>query len=228
MTPGSGRSVDIRDAPAYSFAEASRYLGIPKATLRHWMLGRSHRPTASRPLIRAPTAAANKVSFNNLVEAHVLRALRAGCAVRMADVRNAVSYAEDVLGTDRLLLRNELRTTGQDMFLDRLASLTTLSRSGQLAMRRVLAAYLGRIDRDDDALPFRLYPLRAQWSTADKPIAIDPRISFGRPTVAGSGVSTEALVNRIDAGESIEDLAWDYGLEIAQIEAAIVYERAAA
>ena len=122
------------------------------------MLG-SHRLTASRPLIRAPTAAANKVSFNNLVEAHVLQALR---------------------------------------------------------------------DRDDDALPFRLHPLHAGWPTADKPIAIDPRISFGRPTVAGSGVSTEALARRMDAGESVEDLAWDYGLEIAQIKYAIVYERAGA
>ena len=73
----------------------------------------------------------------------------------------------------------------------------------------------------------RLYPFRAEWSTEDKPIAIDPRVSFGRPTITGSGVSTEALVNRIDAGESMEELAGDYGLEIPQIEHAIVYEKAA-
>lgn len=48
-----------------------------------------------------------------------------------------------------------------------------------------------------------------------------------RPTIAVSGVSTEALVNRIDAGESMEDLAGDYGLKVAQTEHAIVYERAA-
>lgn len=137
MNPGSGMSPDIRDAPAYSFHEASRYLGIPQGTLRHWVLGRSRRPTESRPLIRAPSRADNKVSFNNLVEAHMLRALRAGSAVRMAAVRSAVSYAEDALGTDRLLLCDELRTAGQDIVLDRLASLTTLSLSGQLAMRRV-------------------------------------------------------------------------------------------
>ena len=53
-----------------------------------------------------------------------------------------------------------------------------------------------------------------------------PAFSF-RPTVAGSGVSTGALVQRIDAGETIEELAWDYGLEIAQIEDVILYERAA-
>ena len=94
-------------------------------------------------------------------------------------------------------------------------------------MRRLLAAYLARVERDDDALPFRLYPFCAEWSTTDKPIVIDPRISFGRPTVAGSGVSTRALVQRIDAGETVEELAWDYGLEVSQIEDAVLYERAA-
>lgn len=227
MSPGPGRSSDIRDAQAYSFSEASRYLGIPQGTLRYWVFGRSQGSTASRPLIQGPSGVDNRVSFNNLVEAHVLRALRAGRGVRMAAVRNAVSYAERALGIERLLLRDELRTAGQDIFLERLTSLITLTRSGQLAMRKVLATYLERVDRDDDALPFRLYPFRAEWSTADKPIAIDPRISFGRPTIAGSGVSTQALVHRIDAGESIEDLAWDYGIEIVQIEHAIVYERAA-
>ena len=145
----------------------------------------------------------------------------------MAAVRNAVGYAEAELGIERLLLRDELRTAGQDIFLDRLTSLITLSRSGQMAMRKVLATHLERVDRDAAALPFRLYPFRAEWSTEDKPIAIDPRISFGRPTITGSGVSTEALVNRIDAGESMEELAGDYGLEIPQIEHAIVYEKAA-
>ncbi len=144
----------------------------------------------------------------------------------MAAVRDALTHAEQALGIERLLLRDELRTTGQDIFLEQLGSSITLSRSGRMTMRMLLAAYLERVERDDDALPFRLYPFRAEWSTADKPIVIDPRISFGRPTVAGSGISTGALVQRIDAGETVEALAWDYRLEIVQIEDAILYERA--
>ena len=61
----------------------------------------------------------------------------------------------------------------------------------------------------------------------DNTCGIDPRISLGRTAITGSGVSTEALVNRIDAGESMEELAGDNGLEIPQIEHAIVYEKAA-
>jgi uncharacterized protein (DUF433 family) len=35
------------------------------------------------------------------------------------------------------------------------------------------------------------------------------------------------IVDRIDAGESPEELAADYGRELTEIEEAVVYERAA-
>ena len=62
---------------------------------------------------------------------------------------------------------------------------------------------------------------------AAKPIAIDPQIAFGRPIVARRGVSTQAIADRIDAGETVEELASDYGLARAEIEEAVLYERAA-
>ena len=222
---------DIRDAPAYTFLAAARYLGMPQATLRYWVLGRTDRRAAgsvvSEPLIRAPAGSSSLISFNNLVEAHVLRAIRTKDGVRMAAIRKAIGYAENALGIERLLLSDELRTSGQDVFLEQLRKLITLSRSGQMAMQQMLAAYLKRVDRDADALPFRLYPLRPAWSGDKKTIVIDPRISFGRPTVAGSGISTAALVDRFDAGEDLRTLAKDYRLDIAQIEDAVLYEWAA-
>ena len=231
MTSGTSLSGDIRDAPAYSFPAAARHLGMPAATLRSWVLGRTYRPggelVGTEPLIRAPAGSRNLISFNNLVEAHVLRALRTKDGIRMAAVREEIDFAEQSLGIARLLLSDELRTSGQDIFLDRLSELITLSKSGQLAMKQMLSAYLKRVDRDDDALPFRLYPLRPAWSGERKPIVIDPRISFGRPTVAGSGVSTAALVDRVDAGEDLHTLADDYRLSIGQVEDAVFYERAA-
>ena len=41
------------------------------------------------------------------------------------------------------------------------------------------------------------------------------------------GISTAALVDRVDAGEDLQALADDYRLIIAQVEDAILYERAA-
>lgn len=231
MTRGASSPGDIRCAPAYTLAAAARHLGIPPATLRSWVSDRIYRRggelVETEPLIRAPAGSRNLISFNNLVEAHVLRAVRTKDGVRMGAIRNAIAYAEQSLGIDRLLLSDELRMTGHDIFLDRLRELIALTKSSQLAMKKMLLAYLRRVDRDDEALPLRLYPLRPTWSEERKPVVIDPGVAFGRPTVAGSGISTAALVDRVDAGEDLKTLVRDYGLRIGQIEDAVFYERAA-
>lgn len=176
-------------------------------------------------MIRAPAGTSSHISFNNLVEAHILRALRTRHGVRVAALRDSIEYTERKLQIRHLLLSGELRTAGQDILLDRLSKLITLSRSGLRAMRQMLEVHLDRVDRDADALPFRLYPLRPTWSPDRKPIVIDPRIAFGRPSVAGSGVSIAALVCRYDAGESLRELAHDYRLDVSQIQDAVFYER---
>jgi uncharacterized protein (DUF433 family) len=65
-------------------------------------------------------------------------------------------------------------------------------------------------------------------SPEDRPIVIDPRIAFGRPVIVRVGVSTSAIAERIDAGETIENIAADYDLCLSEIEQAAIYERAAA
>jgi uncharacterized protein (DUF433 family) len=61
-----------------------------------------------------------------------------------------------------------------------------------------------------------------------KPIVIDPSISFGRPVVDRAFVSTRAIAERLDAGESIEDIAADYELTEDAVRKAALFERAAA
>ena len=62
---------------------------------------------------------------------------------------------------------------------------------------------------------------------SSRPIAIDPHVAFGRPVVQRAGISTVAIADRIDAGETVADLAADYGLSAEEIEQAVRYERAA-
>ena len=56
---------------------------------------------------------------------------------------------------------------------------------------------------------------------------IDSTIAFGRPVVISRGISTAAIVARIDAGETVADLAADFDLTFAEIEDAVVYEQVA-
>jgi uncharacterized protein (DUF433 family) len=222
----------LQDAPAYPLGEAARYVRLAPTTLSSWLYGRPY-PTAKgigrfEPLIRPADSKRRLLSFNNLVEAHVLRALRTTHRMELKPIRSAITYAERHLGIDRLLLSRELLTDRQSVFLEHYGELINLSHSGQVTLRVLLNAYLQRIDRDDSGMPLRLFPfVRGESDAGPKHIAIDPAIGFGRPIVRSRGVSTHAIVDRIDAGESVADVATDYGLAQQEVEEAIVYERAA-
>lgn len=223
---------DIRNQPAYGPAEAARYLRLPAATLRTWLVGRDYPKGGAnarfQPLIRPANPQPLQLSFWNLVEAHVLRALRTEHGVALAALRKVIDYAERKLELQRLLLSPDLRTHAGRVFLDRYAELIDLSASGQLAMRKMFEAHLQRVEWDQWKFPVRLYPyVGAGQGSGDRPIAIDPQIAFGRPIVVRAGVSTAAIADRIDAGESVDAVAEDYDLSPHEVEQAVLYSRAA-
>jgi uncharacterized protein (DUF433 family) len=223
---------EIRHQPAYGLAEAARYVRLPAATLRTWLVGREYpkggKSAVFQPLIKPANRDPLQLSFYNLVEAHVLRALRTEHGVALTELRKAIAYAEKKLDIHRLLLNPELRTHAGEVFLDRYVELINLSASGQLAMRKMFEDHLARVEWDAWKFPVRLYPyVGAAVRGAERPIAIDPQIAFGRPIVQRAGISTTAIADRIDAGESVEAIAEDYDLSRDEVEQAVLYARAA-
>ena len=77
---------------------------------------------------------------------------------------------------------------------------------------------------NDSNLPIRLFPMD---NDANKVIAIDPSIAFGRPFIVRKGISTIAIIDRLDANEEEDEIAKDYGLWPEEMKQAIVYEQAA-
>jgi uncharacterized protein (DUF433 family) len=229
MSDEMNNSAPANDLAAYTLAEAARYVRLPSATLRSWVLGRQY-PRADGsgqfpPLLRPASERPLLLSFSNLIEAHVLRSLRTEHAVSVKALRKALTYAEKELGIDRLLLRPELRAEPGRIFLDRYGELIDLSASGQLAMRRLFNEHLRRIEWGTSKFPIRLYPFL--FPSEQRLILIDPHIAFGRPVLAGKAIKTSTIAERIDVGESVDDVAADYDLGPSEIEQAILYERAA-
>ncbi len=139
-----------------------------------------------------------------------------------------MAFAEKKLQIQRLLLSPELRTHAGEVFLDRYVDLINLSASGQLAMRKMFEDHLQRVEWDEWQFPVRLYPyVESTQTPSERPIAIDPLVAFGRPIVRRMGISTAAIADRIDAGESVSALAEDYDLSPEEIEQAVLYSRAA-
>lgn len=218
-----------RDVAAYGISEAASYLKIPPTTLRPWVAGRQYpqrKTSFFQPLITTPERNPPRLSFNNLVEAYVLRALRTKHGVSIDAVREAITYAQKSYHIERLLLSVELRTEAGDLLLEYYGKLVNLSKAGQFAMKKLLAAHLKRVEWDDGDIPVRLYPFFSMNEHVDdrKIIVIDARRAFGRPIISRRGISTAAIVDRINAGESDQDIAVDYGLEKEEVEAAILYE----
>jgi uncharacterized protein (DUF433 family) len=219
---------DIREAAAYTFADAARYLRLPAPTVRAWVVGIENERQRFEPLIHRPGLADKRLSFNNLVEIHVLRAMRTRHDVSMGAVRKALRFAEKNCGIPRLLIHRDLMAGAGDVFLDKYTELISLSRGGQMVLRSALIAHLERVVYDPHNVPLRLFPWSPIPSEAPKKsVVLDPRIGFGKPVTEHRSISTAVLANRFDAGETVEDLAADYGLSGDEVEDALQFERAA-
>ena len=213
-------SMDIvRTTAAYSLAEAAHYLNLPLTTLRAWCLGQP----GFRAVIRLDGKNPWALSFLNLVEGHVLAAIRREHKVPLIAVRKALKYVQDHLELDRPLVQAEFETDGLSLFVERLGLLINASKEGQMAMREILAAHLKRIERDGKGLPIKLYLFTRRDRSASGPasVVVDPRIAFGRPVLVGRSVPTAVLADRFKAGETLKELAEDYETSPTAIEEAI-------
>ena len=224
----------VLDVPLYSVFEASRYLQIPENTLRSWVAGRAYplRSGVSRrsePVIELADPERSRLSFNNLTEAHVLDALRRQYQVELPQIRRAVSYLREQFRTPHPLVHHQMLTDRKHVFCEAtgLKDLINASKHGQLAMRDLFALHLQRVEWDKDGFVARLYPFTrsrrtpAEEASQPRVVTMDPRVEFGRPVLKLSAVPTAVIADRYKAGESIADLAEDYGEEPLNIEEAV-------
>jgi len=210
---------DPRDLPLYSIPVAARLVRLPRTTLRSWVRGRSY-PTKAGPRRAAPVVVPptpDFLSFTNLVEAHVLAAMRREHALKLETVRAAVRFLRKESGQEQPLAYEQFLTDRVDLFVQRVGQLINVTRGGQLAIRSAIEESLKRVGYDQGRA-VRLFPLiRADRRT----VVIDPRISFGRPVLVGTGIPVEVIADRFKAGDSIGHLSEDYGVSPDLVEDAV-------
>jgi uncharacterized protein (DUF433 family) len=224
---------DLRELPTYGIAEAAHYLQIPDTTLRSWVVGRSYLTEKGtrffEPLIEPPDPNRSLISFMNVVEIHVLDAIRRQHKIRLTNIRQALRYLRKHFPSPHPIADQKFETDGLDLFIQVYGQLINISQLGQLAMRSILEAHLQRIERDPQGLAARLYPFtRKRHLDEPRIVVIDPHVSFGRPALTSSGIATAVIAERYKAGESVDELADDYGRERLEIEEAIRCELHAA
>jgi uncharacterized protein (DUF433 family) len=198
---------------------------MPVGTLRSWIDGRSYQTQEGQQqfasLIQRPSPNHPELSFANLVEAHVLRVIRENHQIKLDRVRTALDYLSSNLETDHPLIQHRFQTDGVDLFVDSMERLVNVTRSGQLAMKETLKFLLTRIEW---GIASRLFPLIQTEGDATKILCIDPRISFGKPTIVGTGIPTAAIADLYEAGEEVEDIAHEFSCTSDQVRTAIRFE----
>jgi uncharacterized protein (DUF433 family) len=204
-------AIEPREIPAYTVGEAAHYLGVPKSTMRSWFAGQR----GFRAVIKPAEPKGLGLSFSNLVEAYVLTAIRRKHNVALPTIRRGLDYVVRKLGAKRPLLEQQFATNGVDLFVEHLGGIVNISRDGQTEIRELILAYLERVERDTKGLPIKLYPFMRTQPLREQPrsVVIDPRVQFGRPVLAGTGIPTAVLAEQFKAGDAVPHLAREYGAE---------------
>ena len=215
---------DLREAPAYSIAEAAGYLRIPKSTLRAWLLGQE----GFRSVIDIADRRDRQMSFINLVEAFVLSGIRRQHSVSLPKVRKAVDYVRRTFKTPRPLADEQFATDGVHLFVEKFGALIGATQEGQIQLREVILDRLKYVLRDPKGVPEKIVLFPGPGAAKHGDVVIDPRLSFGRPVIDGVGVRTSMVAQRFRAGDSIDELAREYSASPEAVQNAIRCELLAA
>jgi len=216
------KSNELLAVPAYSPADAARILSVNYTTLMYWIAGRRQQSALIKPANSTPA----ELSFVNLIECHVLKALTTRYKMRMQNVRNGLDTLKDRFNSEHPLLDRRFKTDGVSLFIHEYESdqLVNLSKGGQLALKEIMELYLERVVWNANGL-VKYYPfVYKERANEPKIISMTPLISFGQSVIDGTGISTAVIASRFAAREDPEALAKEYGRSKEEILEAIRWE----
>jgi len=196
----------------YSAVEAALYLRLSRDEVKRW---------TTDGVVRSPE---NGVSFLNLLELHILKGLRKEFGLSFQRIRCALQEYAQTEHFEHPLLDPRLETDGIHLFLHEGDEYLNLNRPRQKGIPEILSTYLRRIDRPD-RYEFTFFPFVVREDAHEpRTIQMSPRVAFGRPVLANTGIATDVIAGRFRARDSIADLAEEYGVSASMIEDAVRWE----
>lgn len=222
---------DLRfDVPLYSMREASRYLQVAPSTFSRWAKGYvrpsdGHPPAAGSPVL-SNVHGGPGVTFIALAEGMVLAAVRAS-KIPMQRIRPALLVLQEELGIDYALASRRLYTDGAELLYDVAESQhaedraatkhLVVIRNNQRVFTEVVERYLRRIEYGEDGYARLLYLPAYRRGR----VVADPCRSFGQPVFAKGGAKVTDVIDRVHAGESLDEVSEDFGVPIGDLEDAL-------
>jgi uncharacterized protein (DUF433 family) len=208
--------------PLYSFAEADRIARVTPNTSRRWLKGYSfwydgeHR---TMPPVTWTPEPKDAVSFVDLMEVATIGKLRQK-GFSFKRIRKINATARFYLQAERPLVTERFKVKGRDIFVDDgFGILVDVGhRAGMQAWDEVLDPFLDTVEYEGEIVR-RWWPLGK-----DVAVLVDPNYGFGLPVVEGTGVRTEIIAERHRAGDSTDEISYDFDVTPKQIKDALRWE----
>jgi uncharacterized protein (DUF433 family) len=206
----------------YTLTEVAHYTGLHANTVRSWFKERSDR-RGRGPILQADYGAVGRdfaVSFWDLIDAYVVGQLRSE-GVKMRTVREAYDVLKSHLSTEHPFAHSDIYTDGRRVFTlaseaigdERLTEVVT----GQHFFSQI-KDLLKHVDYDEATR------LARQWSISPG-VVINPAISYGKPVVKGTGVTTFVVSRAYQANHEDAALVADlYRVDEDDVHNAVRFE----
>ena len=203
--------------PAYSIKESARYAGTTPQTVAHW----HYYGGKVGPAIKGKERG-KPLSYLQLIEVAFVATMRQFMSLQK--IRRAREYARQTFEVEYPFAELRWKTEGTHLLLDlrdfeedvELDSLIVADRAGQEAWTPAMAERFAQFEYEEG--------LALIWYVRGRqnPIIIDPRVSFGAPTV--QGLPTWIIRGRWEAGESTDEIRDDFYLDTNYIIHALRFE----
>ncbi len=211
----------------YTIPDAARILGLPLPKVRRWLKG-SH-TSASVAESPAPygidslgikgQGAERHMHFLSLIEIYTVMRLRE-LKVSFPTIRRARSDLARRLKVEHPFATQSIFVDGAKLLTENDDLCYELGTNGQIAMRNVLEPFWSRVDFETTTrMAERFYP-----QGRSSQVVVDPRLAFGRPTIVGTAITTEALASLYKGGEALHTLALQFDLNENAIHDALAFE----
>lgn len=222
MIAGASTRGERLYTPRYSYSETDQLARVQRGTARRWLAGYGYRSQGGEQVIQPPVtpsiATSEGVSFLGLIEVAAIGRLREA-GLPLPAIRRAVTYCQERLHIPHPLVSARFKTDGREIFVEQSGDLLEVGRRrGQRAWKEFLGPFLQEVDYDEEVAQ-RWWPLgRAEG------VVIDPDYGYGLPVVANSGVRTESIAGQFEAGESVDQIAEDFGVSRDDVCHALRFE----
>jgi hypothetical protein len=211
--------------PAFRVQDAARYANVSANTVARWHeVTGAKRASAKGKAVLSEKGPREALSYLQLIELAVVASMRAA-GVKMSDIRAAREYLATQLKSEYPLAQHEFKTDGKALLIDYQALdsdgpaevLVESSKGGQLTWHEALKRRLDEFEYEGKGIAHRWW-VRGR----NQPIIIDPTIAFGSPSVGS--VPTWAIRQHWEAGEGLDDISLDLGVDVDLVVTALKFE----